>query len=331
MPPVRSGVNIEIPSDPSVATPNAIIIGSTTIIADTSNRLVIEGKTLIPGGAITIGASVVTLPDGHVTQVSGTRLVLEPGGTRAVLGSSSTLTLIQASPTQFSDPEVVVQILNQLFTVLADGTLVTGQETIAPGSVALIGGNTYTMPDGYEFTLGGTQISFDAIATRFVIVGTGTIELAEALATAVPHQTMAITVVGEVYTILDNKRIVKDGSTVLIGDYTVLGGSTLTSANGRTTVVGGTTVSLAPGGTAVVINGVTTHFAALQAKSTPTELLAGVAGTVGTTATNADPVPTTAPLPSQTGHESGQPRQRSREIRPLLHIILALYLLCLLR
>lgn len=258
--------------------PPVLTIGSTTLTANAATQYFVgPGKTLTPGGAVTVSGTVISLaPSASFLVIGGSTLVLPTASSTAVLAVTA-------------PPEIV--IAGTTFTANSESTFVIGGQTLAPGSVITVSGTTIslgpsatnvvinghtepliqpitaaplltvgntiytanpgssyvvagqTLTPGGTIVIAGTTIALGPSASFAVINGaTETLSGPAALTTPPP-----LTIGNGVYTAIPGT-----GTTYLIG------GSVLTP--GGIITVAGTTISLAPGATAVIVNGITSEL-----------------------------------------------------------------------
>lgn len=116
-----------------------LTIGHSLVTATPNFQIVVEGQTLIAGGA--------------AQTVSGTRISLAPSASAIIIGSSTSLL---ASPSQTT--AVTLTLGSSTYTATLSSNLAIGNQILSPGAA---------------ITVGGTPISLDAQGTD-VVIGTGT-------------------------------------------------------------------------------------------------------------------------------------------------------------
>ncbi|KAL1634099.1 hypothetical protein SLS58_010797 [Diplodia intermedia] len=262
-----------------------VVVGGTTLsgIVGASNTYIVEGKTLTPGGSITVDGTIISLaPGGTALVVNGVTQTLGAGIVTSlpdIIVGGTTLSGIAGAGSTYV---VEGKTLTPGGSIMVDGTIIS----LAPGATALVidgttqawgstaslsdiviggttlsglfgAGSTYVI-DGQVLTIGGTitvdgtTISFPS-ATAVVINGITQTLVAPAYTTNAP----ALTIGGTVYTDLPGP-----------GTTYVIDGATLTP--GGAVTVDGTTISLSPSATALVVDGVTQTLFPATSTAAPT-------------------------------------------------------------
>ncbi|TKA71858.1 hypothetical protein B0A55_09830 [Friedmanniomyces simplex] len=267
-----------------------ITVAGSTATANPVPAFVVDGQTVLPGGApITVGSDTIAIP------ASPTAIIVD-GSTLPIAGSIASSTVFDVNGIPITaNPELAFPIAGQTLQaggapITVDGTtlsLVPGGTAVVidgitsiisqqtPGAAAnipllTVGSQTFTANAATQFslapgatltpggvvTVSGTTISLATGATAVIINGQ-TRDLAAPAITPAPQ----VTVGGTVYQ-------ANAGSTYDIGGQILTPGGVIT--------VSGTTISLAPGASAIVVNGVTTSLAGAGARTAPNSKLATI-------------------------------------------------------
>ncbi|OMP83008.1 hypothetical protein BK809_0001199 [Diplodia seriata] len=262
-----------------------ITVGGTTLsgIAGAGSTYVVEGKTLTPGGSITVDGTIISLAPGATalvidgtTQAWGSSTAslsdIVIGGTTlsGLFGAGSTYVIdgqvltiggtITVDGTTISFPSATAVVVNGItqtlvapaYTTNAPDLTIAGTvytDSPGPGTTYIIHGATLT--PGGAVTVDGTTISLSPSATALVVDGVTT-TLFPATRTAAATGSPILTIDGQTYTALPNS-----GSA---GPTYVVGGQSLTP--GGYVVVDGTTISLGASATVLVVDGRTQTLAA---------------------------------------------------------------------
>lgn len=282
---VVNGVTQTLGNSPAVTNAPVLTVAgqtiSATVIGGSTQFVLAPGKTLTPGGVLTVDGTTFSLPTG----VSGSTIVVNgvtstlkatnapvitvnsqsvtasvvSGTTAFVIGPGQTLTpggTITVSGTTISMPASasgsVIVVNGVTSTLQATGSpvltlnsqLVTA--SVVGGTTAFVVGPGQTLTPGGVITVSGTTISMPASASGSVIVVNGvTSTLGRPGITAAP----ALTIEGKTFS-----ATVRDGTT----EYVLGPGTTLKPGDAIT--ISGTTYSLDSKGTALVINGKTSSI-----------------------------------------------------------------------
>lgn len=137
-----NNLSYNISTNPSLTTPSAgtfypptITIGSTIYTADANQAFVVAGQTLMPGGAITVSGTTISLvPAATVVVINGQAANVKPAS-------------VSAAPTTSGKPVLVVGT-NRYTAVTGTGTgtayVVDGQ-TLTPGGIVTVSGSTVSL------------------------------------------------------------------------------------------------------------------------------------------------------------------------------------------
>lgn len=254
-----SQIHLTSPTVPAVTVQPALTVGTQIVTSNAQSQYIIGSQTLIPGSAITI---------------DGTKISLAPGGTEAVVGTI----------TERLTPGLVP-------AVTAPPNLAIGTQTITPNVLGQYVVGTQTLTPGGVITVSGTSISLAPGRTQ-AVVGSITEQLISALvpAVTVPPKltigTQTITpnaqgqyVVGT-QTLTPGGAITVSGTTVSLvpgGSYAIVG--TSTEALGPY-ILGG--LGAAPSGSGVGLNGTRPQVFAGGARSRQeTVWTEGIVGLIG--------------------------------------------------
>ncbi|PVH97001.1 hypothetical protein DM02DRAFT_658670 [Periconia macrospinosa] len=276
-------------------------IGSIPIIVAPSSVVVAGTQTLKPGSVTTIdGSSVSLLPSATAIVVDGKTsqlpLVAQPGsstfnvgsilGNPIVLGSTSDV-VIAGQTLQPGAPAVtlggnLVSLESSANAIIIGSKTSSLPQVLFPGAVAqtqaaavpliTIGSSTYTanaatqyyigpgqiLTPGGTVDLGSTVVSLGPSAS-FVVVN-GQTQTFPATVPANPTARPEIVLGGSTITAIDSTDISDQQDGPRVGPVFVVSGQTLTP--GKEITVSGTTISFEQAGSAVIINGVTSTFAA---------------------------------------------------------------------
>jgi hypothetical protein len=185
---VNAASQTQTPSAP----PAVVVIGGSTITANSASAFVIGSQTLTPGGAITASGQLITLPLSDPPQTSSPT----PTSMPVVAIGSSTFTENSLSDfvigTQTLTPGGAINVDGQMVSlsptgnaVIVNGAAPTTFVTAAPESQItslVIAGQTLIV--GGEVTVGGDILSLAPSGTGIIIIGTVTIGGGEITATA---------------------------------------------------------------------------------------------------------------------------------------------------
>jgi hypothetical protein len=118
------------PATPSSTTPGVVVVGGSTITANSNSAFVIGSQTLTPGGAITNSGEVITLPP------------------------------LTAPPSMPTDTMPVIVVGGSTYTENTQSQLIIGSQTLTPGGVITINGQAISMsPTGNAVVINGAQPS----------------------------------------------------------------------------------------------------------------------------------------------------------------------------
>lgn len=250
-------------------TPKLVVAGL-TYTADSSNRFLLASQTLVPGGTPAF--------------VAGTRVSIAPGGTVAVVGST-TQVLGNPAPGQAA----AFTFAGSTYAIGSSDIIVAGQTLKPGGSGIVVSGTPISLAEGGKFVVVGSNTQSSIGATRAprvspIITIDGSRYTANAASQyVVSGQTLtpggAITVASKpIFLGFGGSILVVDSSSVLLanppqtqgspqltfagsiytanpfGDF-IVAGQTLTPGGGIT--VSGTGITLSPGGTIAVVGGST--------------------------------------------------------------------------
>ena len=185
--------------------PAVLSFEGSSYTADGSSDFIIDGQTLVPGAAIT---------------VSGTPISLPSSGAIAIIGSS-TQSLANAA---IVTPAPVLTLDGSIYTADASSDFIIAGQTLTPGGV---------------ITISGTPISYDGSGND-VVIGTST----ESLATAMITPADILTVDGQVFTANPTAFSI-DGTTISAGGPGVtIDGTPVILEPGGVLVVGTSSIDL---------------------------------------------------------------------------------------
>ena len=201
------GTSTQSLKSPSAITPAPAVLSfdGSSYTADASSDFIIDGKTLAPGGAIT---------------VSGTHISLPSEGAIAVIGSSTqslgSAAIVTAAP--------VLTLDGSTYTADASSAFIIDGQTLTPGGV---------------ITVSGTPISYDGSGND-VVIGTSTESLAKAMITPAD----IFTVDGQIFTANPTAFSI-DGTTISAGGPGVtISGTPVSLEPGGILVVGTSSLDL---------------------------------------------------------------------------------------
>lgn len=190
-----------------------LVVARLTYTADSLNRSVLGSQTLVPGGAPIF--------------VAGTRVSIAPGGTVAVVGST-TQVLGDPAPGQAA----AFTFAGSTYAIGSSDIIVAGQTLKPGGSGIVVSGTPISLAEGNVVVVGSnTQSLIDSTPAPRVLVN--------------PPQTQAspqLIFAGSIYTANP------------FGDF-IVAGQVLTPGGGI--IVSGTGITLSPGGTIAVVGGST--------------------------------------------------------------------------
>lgn len=155
---ISTNPNLTIPSAGAFYPP-IITVGSKTYTADANKEFVVAGQTLMPGGAITVSGTTVSLaPAATVVVINGQTADVKPAS-------------VSAAPTISAKPVLVVGT-NRYTAVTGTGTgtayVVDGQ-TLTPGGLVTVSGSTISLllpsPTGAVVGGGGSGASSSTTST----------------------------------------------------------------------------------------------------------------------------------------------------------------------
>ena len=244
--------------------PAVLSFEGSSYTADGSSDFIIDGQTLVPGAAMTVSGTPISLPSGGTIAVIGSSTqslksaplitpapaILSFDGSSYTADASSDFIIagqtlgpggvITVSGTPISLPSSgAIAIIGSSTQSLANAAIVT------PAPVLTLDGSIYTADASSDFiiagqtltpggviTISGTPISYDGSGND-VVIGTST----ESLATAMITPADIMTVDGQIFTANPTAFSI-DGTTI--------------SAGGPGVTIAGTPVSLEPGGVLVI-------------------------------------------------------------------------------
>ncbi|KAF2814038.1 uncharacterized protein BDZ99DRAFT_473163 [Mytilinidion resinicola] len=228
---VVGGSTIILPVSAAASFPSvfAIQVGSSVITAAFASAS--GGGVVLPGGA--------TLSPGAVTTINGVGVSLAPSETAVVVGGSTVVLPVPATP---SFPSIfTIQVGSSAITAAfasasGGGIILPGGATLLPGTTTVVNGETIALvPSGTALVVDGTEtikpVPFTpapAPAPTTLLVGSSALPITYATATG-----------GGV--------ILPNGGTLLPGSTTVYNGVTISLTPSETAiVVAGSTVPLTP-------------------------------------------------------------------------------------
>ncbi|QDS71996.1 hypothetical protein FKW77_001716 [Venturia effusa] len=220
------------PSLPSISSAAVIVIGSSSIIANSDSVFVVGGQSLSPGGAVI---------------VDGTSITLGSAGQVAVVGEVTqqvqTIPVAQSNPTA---PAPVVSVGGQAFTANSNSAFVIAGQTVAPESAVVIAGTTISvLPSAGGVVVNGATQTFEAgpqSAPSPVLTLNGQ--------TYAANSQSVYVIAGQ--TLAAGKSIVVSGTTVVLasaGEVAVVNGVTQTVASSPVAAlltIGGQTLTANP-------------------------------------------------------------------------------------
>ena len=265
---VTSVLPTEGSSEPVLAGPLPITVGSQPVTQNAASQYVVDGQTLTPGAPpINLQGTEVSLaPSASAIVIAGSTIVLSSAGAPAFTVGVETFTADDASQYAAGGQTLTpggpaVTISGTRLSLAPGGTqVVVGSSTIGiiptftPPSLPLLpltlGSQTYTADSNYHYTIAsqtltpggpavtisGTRVSLAPGGTE-AVVGGSTIELTP---TFTPSSPVPILTLGsQTYTAESNSAYIIDGQILIPG------GSAIT--------VSGTRLSLAPSATQFII------------------------------------------------------------------------------
>lgn len=120
---------ISSPSSPSPAA--VVIVGSSSIVANSDSMYVIGGQSLSAGGVVIAGGTSITL--GSAGQVA------------VVGGATQQVQTVSVPPNTAAPPAPVISVGGQAITANSNSVFVLAGQTIAPGSGVVIAGTTISI------------------------------------------------------------------------------------------------------------------------------------------------------------------------------------------
>jgi hypothetical protein len=177
------------PTTTTSVAPAVVVIGGSSITANSNSGFVIGTQTLFPGGVITESGRVITLPIASptLTQAANTQPVF-------VIGSSTFTQDAQSDfivGSQTLTPGGVITVSGQAISlsptgnaVIINGNTQTTPTTFATTTVLTsvnIAGQTLTA--GGRVTVGGDILSLAPSGTEIIVIGTVTVGVGESTAT----------------------------------------------------------------------------------------------------------------------------------------------------
>lgn len=217
-----------IPSPSVFAGPPPIVVGNSTVVANSASQYIILGTTLLPGSTVTIG----TGPSATVIALQTSNLE-----TQIIIGTSTSL-LAKPSTTEPNIRLPSFTIGTQTITANSLSEYIINGQTLAPGSDLTLGTGPSTTIVALQTSNSQTQL---IIGTSTTIIGPP----------ATPPLT-SILVPGPIT--IGTQTLTPDSvSRYLIASQTLVPG-------GPAITVSGTPVSLAPSATAVVVGTSTSGY-----------------------------------------------------------------------
>jgi hypothetical protein len=211
-----------------------IVVGGSTITANSNSQFIVAGQTLTPGSSITVAGTTIALPkDGQE-------------GSMLVVGSSSSILQHQPRPTPFAAPSIIIG--SSTMTANAESAYIFAGQTLVPGS---------------SITVSGTPIALQTAGSdgSALVIGSSTSVLQQNLQATVAAAPPVI-VGGSTLTANSASDYVVDGQTVKAGSSITVGSGSSTSVvelqkeGSRTILVVGSSSSvLQPQPTTVVTIG----------------------------------------------------------------------------
>ena len=128
------------------ASPPPVVVGSSTITANSASQYVVSGQTLAPGSSLTLGSGSSTIVVGLETSASKTYLII---------GSSISQISMAQSTALVSEIPAPITVGSAVVTPNTNSEYVIGSETLSPG--------------GSPITISGTPYSLASGATELVI------------------------------------------------------------------------------------------------------------------------------------------------------------------
>jgi len=173
---------------PSSTPPGIVVVGSSSITANSESGFLIGSQTLYPGSAITDNGEVITLPS--PTSTSSTSMAQVVIGTQTFTQDQSG-NLVFGTQTIPSGSAITVD--GQVVSLSGSAVLVnaaphttsmptTFQTSATQVQSVVIGGQTLTQ--GGRVTVGGDILSLAPSGTGIIVIGTVTIPGGESTATA---------------------------------------------------------------------------------------------------------------------------------------------------
>lgn len=177
------------------AGPAVLTLDKSTYTANSASQFVIDGKTLTPGGLIT---------------VFGQPISEAPGGSFAVIGTSTQSLQTPA----VTAPAALMTFAGSTYTANAASQFVIGGQTLTPGGA---------------ITISGTRISEGPSGSGVVVVGSSTQSLATATAAIIAAPAL-LTFNGATYTANSASQLVIGGQTLTAGGVITVSGTPISEA-----------------------------------------------------------------------------------------------------
>lgn len=209
------------PSSPSISPAAVIIVGSSSIVANSNSVFVIGSQTLSAGGAVIISGTSITLGSaGHIAVIGG------------VTQQVQTELIAQSTAVQ---PVQIISVGGQAITANSNSALVIAGQTLVPGSATVVAGTTISvLPSGVGVVVNGATQIFQAGAQpttlSSVLTFNGHTYIADAQS--------AYMIAG--HTLSLGKTIVISGTTIALasaGGIAVIDGVTQTIASSPITTI----------------------------------------------------------------------------------------------
>lgn len=188
--------------------PGILAFGGASYTADASSRFVIAGQTVAPAGP-------------GIT-VSGTPIIIAPGGTAAVIGTT-TVPIVHKPAVDMPNIAPVLIFAGSTYTASTSSAFVIEGQTLTPGS---------------NIEVQGTPISYPSVGSE-IVIGTSTEPLSFATITP-PAIAPMFTYDGSTYTADSSSQFIIGGQTLIPGNAITVSGTPISYAAAASAVVIGT-------------------------------------------------------------------------------------------
>lgn len=212
---------------PTLLTPaTVIIVGSSSIVANSDSVFVISGQSLSAGGAVIVGGTSIVLGSaGSAGQVA------------VVGGVTQQVQTVSVAQNGHKAPASIITFGGQAITANSNSAFVVGGQTVAPGSAVIIAGTTVSvLQSGVDVVINGE--------TQTIQAGPQ------------PTSSPILTLSGQTYAANSQSAYVIAGQTLAAGKTIVISGTTIALAStGGVAVINGVTQTIAssPGAAAAIL------------------------------------------------------------------------------